>query len=635
MHARSPRVAVLVGALLIGLTGLTLAFERPQDDGALDSGKEEHGRAHGQHGTSDGHIDVANYGAELISKLELTTAQGRVADVAVWNGFAYLGGFRQDACAGAEGSREPDGGAYVVDIRDPQNPKKTGFLPVFQDSYVGEGVQALRLSTPKFTGDLLALNSESCGKNDKGGFTLYDVTNPLKPTKLTENAGDTNVSINEKGKDANDIHSVFVWEDENDTATDSDDRAYIVMTDDFELADVDIFDITDPRHPVMVGEFDLDARYPQIIDPTLGPASGFLHDMVVKEIDGRETMLLSYWDSGYVILDVDDPTNPSLIADTDYPPIDQLSGERPEGNGHYAEFAGADDEYVIVTDEDFGPFAITGTNETTGTAFSMTTGSGTPALEAGESIEGPTIYVGRACPGDPAVPAGGPGTQIALVERGVCDFTVKLAAVEAAGGYEAVIVFSREGADACTAGLTMLIDGSLPSFFVGREIGFELLGLTYDDAACLAGDGTATVNVAVGTAGASVSLASVFDGWGYIRLYANEPDAAGKLPELDQFAIPEAFDQDKASGFGDLSVHEVAVSAEDPNRVYVSYYSGGLRILEIQDDQLVEVAAYIDDTDDSGNNLWGVQVFEDDGVEYVAASDRDFGLYIFRHDPED
>jgi hypothetical protein len=33
--------------------------------------------------------------------------------------------------------------------------------------------------------------------------------------------------------------------------------------------------------------------------------------------------------------------------------------------------------------------------------------------------------------------------------------------------------------------------------------------------------------------------------------------------------------------------------------------------------------------------LWGVQVFEHGGVEYVAASDRDDGLYIFRHDPED
>src|SRR5688500_10815150 len=172
MLRKPKRAAALAAGLFIALTGLTLAFEAPTDDGVLDSGKEEHGRAHAQHGTTEGHIEVDNYGVDLISKLELTTAEGRVADVGVWNGFAYLGKFRQDACGGPEGNKEPDGGVFVVDIRNPASPKKVTFLPVFQDSYVGEGVQALTITTPKFKGDLLALNSESCGKNDKGGFTL-------------------------------------------------------------------------------------------------------------------------------------------------------------------------------------------------------------------------------------------------------------------------------------------------------------------------------------------------------------------------------------------------------------------------------------------------------------------------------
>src|SRR5687768_3114424 len=378
------RATVLAAGLFITLTGLTLAFEAPASDSVLDSGKDEHGRVHAQHGTTAGHIDVDNYDVELISKLELTTAEGRVADVGVWKGFAYLGKFRQDACGGPEGNKEPDGGVYVVDIRDPEAPKKVTFLPVFQDSYVGEGVQTISLSTPKFKGDLLALNSESCGMNDKGGFTLYDVTNPYKASKLTENAGDMNVSANETGKDANDIHSVFVWEDENGTTTDADDRAYIVVTDDFELVDVDIFDITDPRHPVLVGEFDLDARYPSIVDPSLGPSSGFLHDMIVKEIDGHEIMLVSYWDSGYVLLNVDDPSNPTFIADTDFGPGEDplaaefgFPGETPEGNAHEAEFT-RDNAYVVAADEDFGPYAITTSNTTDSTTFDMENGSDTP-----------------------------------------------------------------------------------------------------------------------------------------------------------------------------------------------------------------------------------------------------------------
>jgi hypothetical protein len=612
----------------LALSGLAVAHDDPViDDGVIDSASDIHGIAHHQHGGADGHITVINYNVDLVSKIELTTLEGRVADVGVWNGFAYLGAFDSDACAGNEGGSEPDGGAYVVDIRDPANPIKVDFLPVHQDSYVGEGVQALTITTPKFDGDLLALNSESCGKNDKGGFTLYDVTDPYKATKLTENAGDMNVSANEPGKDANDIHSVFVWEDENGTSTNADDRAYIVMTDDFEATDVDIFDITDPRHPFMVGEFDLDVRYPDIIDPTLGPDSGFLHDMIVKEIDGHEVMLLSYWDSGYVMLNVDDPSNPALIGDTDYLNPDPLSGELPEGNGHEAEFT-LDNQYIVAADEDFNPYSVKeATNTTDGTAFEATLGSGT---QFAGTFSGQTKFVGQACPGGAAVPAGD-GTQIALVERGVCLFTEKLASVEAAGGYIAAIVFNRTGFDACGDLLTMSVEGTIPAFFVNRPTGLDFLDVTgYDEDACRGGASPALP--AIGTTGDSVSLTTVFDGWGYVRLFTTTPDGAGKLAELDQFAIPEAFDPAKATGFGDLSVHEAATSHEVADIVYFAYYSGGFRALQIESGQLTEQGAWIDTTGDTGNNFWGVQVFQaDDGRELVAASDRDFGLYIFEY----
>jgi hypothetical protein len=48
----------------------------------------------------------------------------------------------------------------------------------------------------------------------------------------------------------------------------------------------------------------------------------------------------------------------------------------------------------------------------------------------------------------------------------------------------------------------------------------------------------------------------------------------------------------------------------------------------------VEKGAFIDDAAPGGNNFWGVEVFTGaDGQEYVAASDRDLGLYIFKHTP--
>jgi hypothetical protein len=125
-------------------------------------------------------------------------------------------------------------------------------------------------------------------------------------------------------------------------------------------------------------------------------------------------------------------------------------------------------------------------------------------------------------------------------------------------------------------------------------------------------------------------VTSAFDGWGYVRLFDAET-----LDELDQFAIPESMDPAFAEGFGDLSVHEVAVDPQDPSLAYLSYYAGGFRALQIQCASptdtstcaLVEVGGYLDP---AGNDFWGVETFVRDGTTYILASDRDYGLFIFQ-----
>jgi len=100
------------------------------------------------------------------------------------------------------------------------------------------------------------------------------------------------------------------------------------------------------------------------------------------------------------------------------------------------------------------------------------------------------------------------------------------------------------------------------------------------------------------------------------------------MTELDTYAVPQAHDPKFASGFGDLSVHEAATSPTQEDLVYFSYYAAGFRVAKIVDEELVEVGHFIDD---DGSNFWGVEVFRSGDAEYVAASDRDFGLYIFRY----
>ena len=614
MHRRGllSRIGIGVAAALL-VSSTVLAIE---PDGAYSLG--DHHRDAKQHGTTTGHLAASNSNVELVSKLKMKNAvPEKIADVGVLGGYAYLAAWGQVTCR--------YNGVHVVDIRNPAAPKEVAFIQSKEGSYPGEGVQAIPLSTSSFNGNILVTNNEKCDARPTvgfGGLNIYDVTNPGHPTPLVEGFGD--FTVNGQGKKAsNEIHSVFAW----DAGT----KGYAVIVDNEEALDVDIIDITNPKKPVLIAEYDLAAEFPQILQATPDNLiEVFLHDMVVKEIGGRQVMLLSYWDAGYVKLDVTDPRNPTYLGDTDFTNPDPEAAESgltvpPEGNGHQAEFT-ANNAYIVAADEDFDPFKLVARNDTDGTSIHAGQGDDTTPLEEGQTISGPGIFVGRACPGDPAVPAGGPGMQIAVVERGVCFFDEKVANVIAAGGWEAILVFNRTAPDGCETPLGMDVSGDIPTFGVApRSEGFAIFDIPYDEAACVAGDGTQQAPIAIGTVGDALTFSSYFDGWGYVHLYRNE---SGKMTELDTYAIPEAHDPAFASDFGDLSVHEAATSVVRNDLVYFSYYAGGFRVAKIANDELTEVGHYIDT---GGNNFWGVQVFQSGGNEYVAASDRDYGLYIFRY----
>jgi hypothetical protein len=596
------------------VTGVAFAADPDGGVAVSDSSRDAH-----QHGTTSGHLPASNDDVSLISKLKLkNVVPEKIADVGVHNGYAYLAAWGVVTCK--------YNGVHVVNIENPAQPKEVAFIQSKEGSYPGEGVQALHIDTTAFSGDILVTNNEKCpakGVPGFGGMNIYDVTNPAHPTPLVEGIGDSTVNGQGK-KDANEIHSVFAW--------DAGDKAYAVIVDNEEGPDVDIIDITNPKKAKFIAEYDLDETFPQIVQAS--PSNlieVFFHDVVVKEIGGRHVMLLSYWDAGYVKIDVTDPKNISYLGDTDFTDPDPEAAESgyvvpPEGNGHEAEFT-SDDAYVIGADEDFGPYALVARNDTDGTNIHASQGSGTTQLQEGQTITGQSVFVGRACPGDPAVPAGN-GSQIAIVERGVCTFTEKVAAVIAAGGYDAILVFNRTASDGCGIPTGMSVEGDIPTFGVApRSEGFAIFDIPYDDAECLAGDGTQQAPIALGATGDTLTFSSYFDGWGYVHLFEN---SNGKMAELDTYAIPEAHDPAFASGFGDLSVHEAATSPTQADLVYFSYYAAGFRVAQIIGNDLVEVGHYIDT---GGNNFWGVQVFQSGEHEYVAASDRDFGLYIFEYTP--
>ena len=101
-------------------------------------------------------------------------------------------------------------------------------------------------------------------------------------------------------------HSIFIW--------DAGDKAYAVSVDNTELNDVDIFEITNPAAPQPVAEYDLtDDRSGVDLD---GDRQRRRRRSTTTWSSRRSAtgmvMLASYWDAGYVKLDVTDPANATL-----------------------------------------------------------------------------------------------------------------------------------------------------------------------------------------------------------------------------------------------------------------------------------------------------------------------------------
>jgi len=257
----------------------------------------------------------------------------------------------------------------------------------------GDAAKVTGLLAPRHENAVLRRNLPGCGSSGEGVEGVAQAWYPEHPTPLAEGIGD--FTVNGQGKKAaNKIHSVFAW--------DAGDNAYAVIVDNEEGTDVDIIDITNPKKPFLTAEYDLDQLFPQILQAAPSNlVEVLLHDMVVKEIDGRQVMLASYWDAGYVKVDFTNVHNPVYLGDTDFTDPDPEAADSgytvpPEGNGHEAEFT-PDNRYVIGADEDFGPYALLASNLDDGTDIDASQGSGTTQL-----VEGQTITARRSSSGGPA-----------------------------------------------------------------------------------------------------------------------------------------------------------------------------------------------------------------------------------------
>jgi hypothetical protein len=601
-----------------------------------------------QHGPTTGHLPPTQENVELVGKQKLTTTADRISDVAVLGDYAYLGQW-------AAGLPSPKcrGGAHVVDISNPSDPEKVGFLRSHQDTYATEGVHALSLDTPDFTGDLLVISNEDCGPRGIGGLTLWDVTDPLNPVKLSEDGGDytdgpftdpTNVD-----PVAHSSHSAMAWQ--------AGDNAYVIAIDNEEDPnDLDFFDITDPSNPILIAETGI-GDWPSATVNAFGnfPTS---HDFDVRFIDGHWLAMISYWDAGWVLLNVDDPANPTFIDDFDYAACEAHvpSVCPPEGEAHQGEW-NEDGSLFIGTDEDLAPFRLLfnvvggpAAGEYEAEEFSWTKPISTLA---DQRVNGPVVFGGYGCPGDRAsIPPASvldsvtaPGEdQIVMFQRGpvedpnspgeACFFSEKVESAQLAG-YDAVIIANHHVGSGAGAQPDATLCGSQGHLFTvtipGLCVGHRLMHLLFDRTPDYtvpypAGD-PGDLEPNIGDIGnGKIDATSFFSGWGGSRLLN-----AATLEEIDQFYIAEASDPAFATGFGDVDVHEVATGrGPDADLAYFAHYSGGIRVTRFDATGITEIGRFIDE---GGNDFWGVQLTDKfvGGDRVVAFSDRDYGLYLARY----
>lgn len=605
----------------------------------------------------DGHVPTnVNYGFSVIGRDTLGgISTGLYTDVWAHEGYAYVGTFQEPDCTRA--------GVYISDIRDPANPVTVGMIKSPPQTRIND-VKVTRIGDR----DVLIHSLEPCGpvlgnglaigggngghQQGQVGISLWDVSNPARPHALKQNFLDFPV------------HNTFAW-------TTASGNTYLLIVDDVASDDLKIADITKPQAPKLITTTGIEtwlATNPEITDDGqlfMGNfAASLLHDVWVNDMDpgpGENWQaVLSYWDAGFITLDINDPYNPIYLGDSTYPDPDPVHNiSPPEGNAHAAVFAGSYFDKIFAGDEDFDAFftAVTAGGE----AYPASQGSDVPQIGPGADVDtviGQTAYVGLAC-GDALTPASEVGATIALIERGSCAFTVKAQTVEAAG-YSAGIVFNSAAEGNCEASVSMLVEGSIPMMFVPRSAGFAILGIAgYDPSLCPDGEGANPPLPAPTSLGLVATLGAVFDGWGYLHTLNNtssqisvkrgmdgETVTVDYLGEMGYYAPAEVTDPELATGAGDLTMHNLEIDPANPNRTFISWYSLGMRAVEWREGHLHdnskgegvvswnmhEVGRFIAE---DGSNFWGVHVTEVDGEQYILGSDRNTGLWIFKWNCED
>jgi hypothetical protein len=465
-------------------------------------------------------------------------------------------------------------GVKIVDATVPSNPQlitTIGTVPGAQNNEV----RIAHIETNDFSGDLLAQSLEPCGAEGilhqfvappevpttHTGFQLYNVTDPENPVKLgTYNNGGIGT------------HNLYFF-----TRPDLDPpRAFVAAVYNEVNAggllgirgELQIVEVTDPNNPTLVGEWELATPNPDFPCEERGVDSAFcvLHDVWVSD-DGK-TAYLSFWDAGLILLNISDPTNPTLIGRAQ----EQVEGDGvgwldEEGNTHSAiPYNVGGRKFIIVGDEDFtggGEIGVTINSPASLAGFHKASQWDGTAPANGQTAN--MVYAGTGCTSLQYAGVDAAG-KIALVDKfvnnlGVRDcptftFKQKMEAAEAAGAIGLVQVDSDDAASGGNA-----IQSDIPGLEIARTGGLPIRDAVID--------GTA-VNATLGRGGN-------IDPWGFMRVVDVTDSNPANWRQVFTFEGPHTRDFIPPPD-SDFTAHNPLLGPD--GRLYFSWFTSGVRVLE-------------------------------------------------------
>jgi hypothetical protein len=287
--------------------------------------------------------------------------RGYNADVWVHEQHAYVGswGF-SDWNTGGEQRFCPDAerGVAVIDARNPSAPVERARLLNPRGTSVEDVVVYSAPYGPLAGRDIAVAGIQVCGgpRTDESffrGLMAWDVTDPARPEKLGRlSTGCCTRGLHElEVQHRDDLGKTFVYASvpaseypDGETRRDRQGRG------DFRLIDV-----TNPTLPVEVSNWGVHRNLGGPPAEGLGcdPDPEFGHS-VEPSADGRRAFV-SYWDSGFIELDVTDPATPVFVTRAAY----ELTAD---GDGHSSNFD-EDRNLLFSADEDFCKTSGSGTEK--------------------------------------------------------------------------------------------------------------------------------------------------------------------------------------------------------------------------------------------------------------------------------